>query len=100
MKGFLLSPAARADLEEIWDFTARRWGRAQAERYVLELHDACEALAGGARRGRPIDDIRPGYFKLAVRSHFLFYRLTDSAQIDIIRILHQRMDVPSRLGEA
>ena len=56
MKGFLLSPAARADLEEIWDYTARTWGRAQAERYVLEIREACESLAGRTRRGRSIDD--------------------------------------------
>jgi hypothetical protein len=28
-------------------------------------------------RRTPIDDIRPGYRKLAVASHFLFYRITD-----------------------
>ncbi|MCE2481390.1 MAG: type II toxin-antitoxin system RelE/ParE family toxin [Alphaproteobacteria bacterium] len=27
-----MSPAARADLEEIWDYTVGRWGEAQAER--------------------------------------------------------------------
>ncbi len=99
MKGLLLSPAARADLEEIWDYTARTWGKAQAERYILEIREACESLARGTRQGRPIDDIRPGYHKLAVRSHFLFYRLTDAGQIDIVRILHRKMDVPGRLAE-
>jgi hypothetical protein len=31
---------------------------------------AIEGLAGGGKQGRPIDDIRPGYRKLAVASHF------------------------------
>ena len=58
---------------------------------------AVEGLAGGSKQGRAIDDIRPGYRKLAVASHFLFYRIADAGMIDIIRILHQRMDAASRL---
>ena len=99
MKGYILSLAAQADLNEIWDYSARNWGAGQANRYVLDIRAACEALANGSRQGRPIDDIRPGYRKLAVASHFLFYRITDAGMIDIIRILHQRMDVASRLKD-
>ena len=51
----------------------------------------------GRKQGRAIDDIRPVYRKLAVASHFLFYRITDAGLINVIRILHQRMDVASRL---
>jgi len=71
----------------------------QAERYILRIRDACQALADGRRRGRAVDDIRPGYLKLAVGSHFLFFRITDTGLIDVVRILHQRMDVPSHLPE-
>lgn len=97
MTGYLLSPAAQADLSEIWDYSARNWGREQANRYVLRIREACEALAEGRRQGRAIDDIRPGYRKLAVQSHVLFYRLTEAGLIDVVRILHQRMDMASRL---
>lgn len=99
MKGYLLSPAAQADLNQIWNYSARHWGREQADRYIFRIRDACEALADGRRQGRAIDDIRPGYGKLAVASHFLFYRITDAGLIDVIRILHQRMDVASRLQD-
>ena len=99
MKGYVLSPAAQADLSQIWDYSARNWGAEQADRYILAIRDACEALADGSRRGRAVDDIRPGYRKLAVASHFLFYRITDAGMIDVIRILHQRMDVASRLQD-
>jgi len=100
MMGFLLSPAARADLEGIWDYTARTWGEAQAERYILAIRQACMGLADGTRQGRPIDEIRAGYRKLAVESHFLFYRLNERGVVDVVRILHRRMDVPSRLAES
>lgn len=97
MTGYLLSPAAQADLSEIWDYSTRNWGTEQADRYVLRIRDACEALADGRERGHAIDDIRPGYRRLAVQSHFLFYRVTDAGLIDVVRILHQRMDVAAHL---
>ena len=97
MTGYLLSPAAQADLGQIWDYSARTWGEDQADRYVLGIRDACQALAGGTRQGHPIDAIRPGYRKLAVASHFLFYRVTDTGLIDVVRVLHQRMDPPTQL---
>jgi toxin ParE1/3/4 len=99
MTGYLLSPAAQADLAGIWDYTVRHWGEAQADRYILAIRDACAALAEGRRKGQPIDIIRPGYRKLAVGSHVLFFRITDAGQIDVMRILHQRMDVAARLRE-
>jgi toxin ParE1/3/4 len=61
MRGYVLTPAAQADLRQIWDYTAARWGEAQAERYILGIRNACEALADGRRTGRAIDDVRPGY---------------------------------------
>ena len=97
MNDYLLSPAAQADMAKIWDYTVERRGPAQAERYVLDIRDACAALADGSAQGRAVDDIRPGYRKLAVGSHFLFFRATDAGMIQVIRILHRRMDVEARL---
>ena len=99
MTGYLLSPAAQADLGHIWDYTARNWGQDQAARYILGIRDAFRALVDGRRQGRSIDDIRPGYRKLAVGSHVLFYRIADAGLIDVVRILHQRMDVASHLPD-
>lgn len=99
MTGYVLSPAAQADLSEIWDYSARTWGEEQADRYVLAIRDACAGLAAGSRHGRAVDDIRPGYRKLAVQSHLLFYRIADAGPIDVVRILHQRMDVAAHLRD-
>jgi toxin ParE1/3/4 len=97
MKGFLLSPAARADLDEIWEYTTQHWSIDQAERYIREIVNACQALADERAQGRAIPNIRAGYYKFPVQSHFLFYRITDTGFIDIVRILHQRMDIAERL---
>lgn len=97
MKRYVLARAAQRDLDEIWDYTADRWSPAQANRYIEHIRGACEKLGRGDARGRSIDDVRPGYWKLAVKSHFLFYRVDDRGVIDIVRILHQRMDIEAHL---
>src|SRR3954469_15026609 len=96
-RSYGLSPLAERDLEEIWLYTFENWSADQADRYHNQIMAAIEGLADGSRQGRPIDDIRPGYRKLAVASHFLFYRITDAGTIDVMRILHQRMDVSAHL---
>jgi toxin ParE1/3/4 len=96
---YRLSPLAERDLEDIWLYTFENWSAEQADRYHNQIITAIEGLAGGGRQGRAIDDIRPGYRKLAVASHFLFYRITDAGMINIIRVLHQRMDAAPRLQD-
>jgi toxin ParE1/3/4 len=94
---YLLSPAAQADLEQIWDYTRDRWGVDQAEEYLRELQRAIERAAANPRIGRACDEIRPGYRKLAARSHTLLYRVSAEGVIDVVRVLHQRMDVDRHL---
>ncbi|MGK6315400.1 type II toxin-antitoxin system RelE/ParE family toxin [Neorhizobium sp. DT-125] len=90
-RGYRLSPLAEADLEEIWSYTVEIWSWEQAERYHSEIIATLENLASRERTGRRVD-IREGYLKYSIGSHFVFYRLAENG-IDVIRILHQRMDV-------
>lgn len=90
-RAYRLSPLAAADLEDIWLYTYKHWSLAQADQYHRDLIVAIEALAKGIRVGRKTD-IRPGYLKYSVGQHLIFYRQAD-AGLDIIRILHQRMDI-------
>ena len=92
MRGrYALSPRARGDLDEIWDYSAERWGEQQAESTIRAIQKAIEAVASAPRRGRSCDEIRTGYFKYAAGSHVIFFRLTKTG-IDVVRVLHQRMD--------
>lgn len=97
MTRFLLSPAARADLDSIWDYTAEHWDLDQAEDYLRVLQRAIERAAADPGIGRACDEIRAGYRKLAAGSHMLYYRMTPEGIIDVVRILHQRMDVDRHL---
>jgi toxin ParE1/3/4 len=96
MSDHVLSPRAQADLDEIWDYSARHWGEDRAERYVRDLWRGIEYVASDPRRGRSCEEIRAGYFKYLVGSHVVFYRLVPGG-MDVVRILHQRMDFERHL---
>jgi toxin ParE1/3/4 len=93
---FVLSPRAETDLDEIWDYTADRWGLDQAETYTRDIWQRIQAVAERPEIGQNCSDIRAGYYKISCGSHFLFYRLIAEG-IDVVRILHERMDYDSHL---
>jgi toxin ParE1/3/4 len=94
MASYRLTPAAQRDLSSIWDYTEERWPAEQAETYVMEIRSAIERIAVGPDRGRDCGDIRVGYRRYAIGSHLVFYVETEHG-VDVVRILHQRMD-PTR----
>jgi toxin ParE1/3/4 len=96
VSAYVLSPAAQADLEDIWDFGEAEWGADRAELYLRSLQRGVETIAADPTRGRACDEVRPGYLKFAVGSHLLFYRW-EPGQVMVVRILHQRMDFERHL---
>lgn len=94
MNSYRLTPAARHDLSLIWDFTRESWDRDQAEVYVNEIRAAIERIAADPARGRACDAIRAGYRRYSIGGHLIFY-VEGAETVDVIRILHQRMD-PTR----
>jgi len=88
-------PAAQADIEAIWDYTVEHWGLDQADRYTDDIRDACHDLASGHRQGRPVD-VRPDYLKHLIGSHVVYFR-DYRDRIEVVRILHGRMDVNRHL---
>jgi toxin ParE1/3/4 len=97
MTGYVLSPRAQADIDEIWDYTADQWGDDQAERYIRDLRRAIETIARNPNRGRSCDFIRPGYRKFPVGAHMILFRLIADG-INVVRILHQSMDFERHLS--
>lgn len=95
MKEVRLSPAAQRDLDEIWDYSEENWGLRKAQNYVEAIRDTLTAVATGKRNKNPVS-VSEGYFKCAVGSHMVFYR-TGVNSLDVIRILHSRMDVERHL---
>ena len=53
-------------------------------------------LAATPLKGRDCSAIRFGYRKYHVRKHLVLYRILAPNQIEIVRVLHERMDVESQ----
>lgn len=91
MNQVILSPKAKSDLGDIWDYTLSEWGIDQAEKYVRELSAVMQAHACDSSTSADISDVRKGYRKIRSGSHVIFFKLTGEG-IDVVRILHKCMD--------
>lgn len=96
MPNYRLTPAAKSDLLEIWNYTVETWGEKQAEKYLLDIEFKLEQLAANPKLGRQRPEISPGYYSFPVSKHIIFYLHSDN-HIDIIGILHGRMDIDKNL---
>jgi toxin ParE1/3/4 len=99
MPRFVLTKKAKADLMSIGRYTAATWGREQRNRYLGLLDGSFHELAANPLKGRDCGSIRPGYRQHGVGRHIVFYRSIAADCIEIVRILHERMDVACRLSE-
>ena len=90
--------SAIEDLEEIWFYTFQTWSLEQADRYHNLIYKEIDFLAGKPTSGKDLNHIREGYRSSKVKSHLIFYKYS-SFEIEIIRILHENMDIPNRLTD-
>ncbi|MCY7421346.1 MAG: type II toxin-antitoxin system RelE/ParE family toxin [Chitinophagaceae bacterium] len=86
------------DLEEIWLYTFQTWSLEQADRYQNLIYKEIEFLAGKPASGKDCSHMRKDYRSAKIRSHLIFYKYS-SSEIEIIRILHESMDIPNRLND-
>lgn len=97
---YKISKEALKDLENIWIYTFENWSVEQADRYYGLLMDEIEYLSENPQSGKDYGHIREGYLKSRVKSHLIFYKVNLSAGIiEVIRILHQQMDIDERLND-
>lgn len=101
----LLTATAEADFQGIVRWTVERFGEAQARAYADTLVAALKDLAAGPAvvGAKTRDDIESGLFTLHVARggrrgrHLLMFRTgrsQDRDVIEVLRILHDSMDVP------
>ncbi|MEA3544635.1 MAG: type II toxin-antitoxin system RelE/ParE family toxin [Thermodesulfobacteriota bacterium] len=60
MNQVVLSPKAKSDLNNIWDYTLSEWGIDQAEKYVRELWVAMQEQGCDLSASTDISDVRKG----------------------------------------
>ena len=84
-------PEAAADLEDIANYTLEPLGRKQARSYISGLRADIESLSNFALRFPEHEPSGLGLRKTSSGHHLVFY-LIDKDVVEIIRILHERMD--------
>lgn len=94
-----ISEKAIKDLESIWLYTLKKWSLKQADRYYNLLIDEIEFISKDFEGGKSVEHIREGYRVSKVKSHLIFYRKDKADRVEIIRVLHESMDIENRLKE-
>jgi len=100
MKLFAITRKAQADLRAIATFTEERWGIEQRNAYIKQFDDTFHMLAASPSLGKNCSDIMPGYRKIPQGSHVIFYKDGSNGVVEIVRILHQSMDVEMQIHGA
>ncbi len=95
---YVISKKAVSDLEEIWLYTVEKWSIDQADRYYNLIFDEIQFICKNVNAGKSMDHVRKGYRASKVKSHLIFYRIQNS-NVEIIRILHERMDIENRFND-
>jgi toxin ParE1/3/4 len=98
MAGFVLTEKAKADLKSIAVYTKNTWGREQRNRYLSMLDKAFYDLADNQLKGTECGYLREGYRKFHIGKHFIFYHDIDFGLVEIVRILHERMDIEAHFS--
>ena len=60
---------------------------------------SCMEIGKNPEIGKEYDDINRNLLGLHTGRHIIFYQFIDKYEIEIIRILHERMDLNLRLNE-
>ena len=91
-------PTAKERILEIWYYTEQTWGVAQADKYIRGLVAAVNRAQSERHRWRPVvDEEISGVFFIRYQHHYIFFRELSKHTLGVISILHENMDIPSRL---
>jgi toxin ParE1/3/4 len=99
MANVILRQEAIDDLNNIWDYTFEQWSENQADKYYSTLRFACKEIGENPYIGKEYTGIRRDLLGLKSGKHIIFYHLISEDEIEVIRILHERMDLKNRLTE-
>jgi len=71
----------------------------QAEAYISNLFDMFVLLGTNQGLGQRVDAVIPGYRRLRCDHHLIFYVSAVDGHVEIVRILHEKVDTLRHLDE-
>ena len=99
MPKYQLTNKVVEDLENIWDYTFENWSEKQADKYYIYLVECFQLLASKPKPGKAYNDVTQYLLGYKATQHVIFFRKINNTTIEIIRILHTRMDLKNRIIE-
>ena len=87
------------DLNDIWDYTFEKWSAKQADKYYATIKLVCNGIGQNPDIGKEYYGIHKNLLGLKSGKHIIFYQLISEEKIEVIRILHERMDLKKRITE-
>ncbi|WP_353088985.1 type II toxin-antitoxin system RelE/ParE family toxin [Flavobacterium sp.] len=94
---FRISAKAREDIDIIWLYTFENWSLNQANHYYRLLYQEIKSIVSDVDCGKDIGFIKPGYRQYKVKSHLIIYRIANDGCVEVLRVLHERMDISNRI---
>jgi toxin ParE1/3/4 len=94
---YRLSNRAVDDLAEIWNYTFDTWSESQADKYYGLILMHCQEIADGLIVGKCYPEILEDLLGSLIGRHIVFYRFSKDKTVEIVRILHSRMDLRNRI---
>ncbi|WP_348799023.1 type II toxin-antitoxin system RelE/ParE family toxin [Flavobacterium adhaerens] len=99
MSKYIISEKALEDINNIWIYTAENWSVEQANRYYNLIIDEIEYIIDNFDMAHDFGKIRKSYRFSKVKSHLIFFKKDKTNEIEVVRVLHERMNVENRLTE-
>lgn len=93
MPKYRLTDKSVEDLGNIWSYTYDEWSESQADKYYNLLKETCQKLASDSMLGKNYEELISSLKGFRVGKHVNFYRIVTGDEIEIVRILHERMDL-------
>lgn len=87
------------DLTDIWNYTFKAWSENLADKYYDAIKAACEFIGENSNLGKIYTEISKNLFGFKSGKHIIFFHQISENEIEVIRILHERMDLKTKLIE-
>jgi toxin ParE1/3/4 len=97
MAKVILRQEAIDDLNEIWQYTFNEWSEVQADKYYATIKFHCLQIGKNPKLGREFPEIAEKLFGLNSGKHIIFYQILEENDVEIIIILHERMDLINKI---
>lgn len=86
-------------MNNIWIFTAENWSVEQANRYYNLIIDEIEYVAENFETAKNFGSIQKDYRYSKLKSDLIFCKRVENTEMDVVRILHERMNIKNRIND-